>query len=552
MLYSSYPTRALRALAAGGVFVSASAAFAQSLQPPAGDPLTGLTAQQLDRWQKGRVAFDTPIEVFEGLGPVFNQNRCGACHNDPLGGSGSIFVTRFGAEEEGVFDPLSQFGGSLLQAEAIDPNCKEVIPPEANVIAQRITTSALGLGLIEAIPDADIQYYEANPPPGVSGRVHWVQPLEDPNGPLRVGRMGWKAQVATVLSFSGDASGNEMGLTNALLKTEQAPNGDPLKLAMCDAVPDPEDKPDGEGVTFIERVTDFQRFLAAPPQTPRSGMTGEAIFDSVGCTKCHVQSFTTSNDPNLPEPLRNKVIRPYSDFLLHDMGLLGDGIEQGMATGFEFRTPPLWGLRLRDPLIHDGRVSGGSLADRVNAAVDWHNVFGSEAKSVAANYVALSATEKDQVIAFLDSLGKREFDDDGDNDIDPLDLHGLKGCYGGGPYTPDDPCAVHDVDQDGDVDGADLAAMLTVYTGWKGDCNKNGTPDPIEIVGGLLPDADFDGYPDTCCPGDLNNDKKVDQGDLGILLAAYGLSAAGDLDGDYDTDQADLGILLALYNTSCP
>ena len=161
--------------------------------------------------------------------------------------------------------------------------------------------------------------------------AHMVAALEDPMGaPLRVGRFGWKSQVATVLTFSADAALNEMGLTNRFLMDDNDPNGiDPPVLMDCDTVLDPEDTPDGQGFDFVDRVTHFQRFLAQPPQTPRSGMTGEGTFDSIGCADCHHTQFTTADDPSLEDALRDQTIQPYSDFLLHNMGTLGDGIVQG-------------------------------------------------------------------------------------------------------------------------------------------------------------------------------------------------------------------------------
>lgn len=555
MSYRSVFRGGLRIFAAALAFVSVSpVANAQILQRAASEPLKGLTPEQLDRFEKGRLAFNDALDVADGLGPIFNGTSCVQCHNDPEGGSGSIFVTRFGFSDKGSFDPLEALGGSLLQSESIDPNCAETIPPEANVSTTRITTSVLGLGLTEAVPDIYIEELAAKQAPPLSGRVHYVPVLEDPNAPLRVGKLGWKAQLATVMSFSADASVMELGLTNRILTQENAPNGDPNLLAACDSVADPEDGPDNEGFDFIDRVRDYQRFLAAPPQTPKSGMTGNQLFNQIGCNGCHIQSFVTPNDPNLEPALRNQVVKFYSDFLLHDMGTLGDGIEQGDASIYEIKTAPLWGLRFRDPMLHDGRVAGGTFAERVEGAIFWHNVPGSEAQQSAQAYFALAPSNRVRVIDFLNSLGRREFDWDGDNDIDEVDLNGLAGCYTGAGnfYNADHPCAISDIGQDTDVDEADVNLFLTVYTGWQGDCNKNGVNDAYEIALGLLQDADIDGYPDSCCPGDLNGDNAVDQSDLGILLQAFPTGGpAGDLDGDLDTDQSDLGMLLSLWGQGC-
>ena len=234
------------------------------------------------------------------------------------------------------------FGGSLFQQQAIDEDCAEVVPPQANVTTLRVTNGMLGYGLVEAILDADILALESSPP-GVSGRAHMVEAFEAPGVP-RVGRFGWKAQVPTLLTFSADAALNEIGLTNRFLMTENDPNGiNPPTLAECDTVADPEDGPDGNGDHFIDRVALFQRLLAQPPQTPKNGMTGETIFNTIGCADCHHPSYVTSNDMAVPEVLRGQAIRPYSDFLLHDMGLAADFIPDGAATDREIKTPPLWG-----------------------------------------------------------------------------------------------------------------------------------------------------------------------------------------------------------------
>ncbi|MBL8731119.1 MAG: hypothetical protein JNN13_01980 [Planctomycetes bacterium] len=481
--------------------------IAQAPQPKMGAPLAGLTAPQMQRFVAGRVDFTHQTTVGEGLGPIFNQSACSSCHNNPVGGPGSITVTRFGyLDGKGTFDPLASLGGSLLQQLAIDVACQEIVPSAANVTATRVTTSTLGLGLIEAIADADIAANELTPPaPGISGRVHWVHELENPTGPLRAGRFGWKAQLATVLSFSGDAAQNEMGFTNRLLPTENAPNGNLALLAAWDGVADPEDGPDGNGLHFIDRITDFQRYLAAPPQTPRAGMTGEAIFNTVGCAACHVATFTTANAPALEPALRNKIIHPYSDFLVHDMGVAADFIEQGGASGQEVRTPPLWGLRNRDPLWHDGRVAGGTLETRMlgpAGIIFQHAAFGSEAAASAAAFGNLTTADQLRVVAFLDSLGRAEFDWNGDNVLDQVDLAAFRDAMGGGPFTADDPKAIFDIDQNGFVDSADLAAFATVY---EVDCNGSGGTDLADVLAGLAADSNGNYIPDVCehCQLDL-------------------------------------------------
>jgi len=525
-------------------------------QPKAGAPIAGLTAQELDRFFVGRLRYQNDFTAAEGLGPIFNKESCADCHVNPLGGWGSITVTRFGLADKKSYDDLSWLGGPLLQAGSIGESCEEVIPPEANVVAKRVTNSSLAFGLVEAIPDAAIL---ANADPfdqngdQISGRARLVLPVESPETP-RVGRFGWKAQVATVLTFSADAAHNEIGLTNRFFAEENAPNGDQRRLAECDEVADIEDVTDAEGFDFIDRVTDFQRFLGPPPQTPKSGMAGEAIFNAIGCAKCHIAEWTTSNDPSLEEALRGRTIRPYSDFLLHGMGLLGDGIEENGADALEIRTPTLWNLRTRDPMLHDGRAAAGTFAERVagtGGAIWWHNVVASEARPSAIAFFALSESDQAKVVAFLDSLGRLEFDGDGNGQVRYADFLDFKACFGQTGVTPDDHCAVHDIDQDGSITAADFQAMLTVYEDRNADCNGNGTSNLEEILLGA-PDVDGDGIPDTCvaCLGNLDGNSVVDGADLALVLGNWG-GPAGDLTGDGTTNGADLAVVLGNWGP-CP
>ncbi len=529
----------------------APAAAQVTLQPKMGEPVPGLTASELLRFDEGKIRFEQVFTAPEGLGPGFNDDSCASCHALPTtGGAGVLDVTRFGFADKGMpFDPLASQGGSLLQANAISDPCMEFVPANANVTTLRITPSTFGAGLVEAIPDADILALES---PG-GGMAHFVQPLEDLLGPLRVGRFGWKAQVATILTFSGDASLNEMGITNALVGTENAPNGDPVLLAACDTVSDPEDFADPQGFTFIERITDFQRFLAAPPQTPKSGMTGEQVFNTVGCANCHYSIFITGVAPETA--LTGKTIHPYSDFLLHSMGSLGDGIVQGAASELQIRTPALWGVRIRSPLIHDGRVTAIDLETTIDQAVGWH---GGEAATIATAYAALSAVQHDQLIAFLDSLGKLEFDMNGDGIVDQNDIAGFVGCFTGpgAAITPDDPCAVADIDQDGDVDLDDFAFFEQAFEGPQEDCDSNGIWDVEALLDGTGVDTNGNGVLDACevnfPRGDCNQDGGEDIGDavfaLDVLFGGTPGPSCLDACDNNDDGNMDIGDPIFLLN----
>jgi CxxC motif-containing protein (DUF1111 family) len=443
----------------------------QPIQPRMGAPLPGLTPAQLDRFEQGLAAFDHILTPAEGLGPIFNDTSCQHCHLSPMpGGSSTKFVTRFGVAATGStqFDPLANLGGSLLQFQSINtPTCDEVVPPQANVVITRITPSIFGFGLVEAVPDADLLVNEAFPPAGVSGKAHIVQPFENPVGQTMVGRFGWKSQVGTLLTFSADAGQNELGLTNRFVPTDNAANGNQALLAQCDMALDPEDHPDGQGFDAIDRWTDFQKFLAPPPQTPRSGMTGEALFTSVGCAACHVTTTFTAG-PTAENGIANQTMKPYSDFLLHDVGpVLGDGIPQGMATETEFRTTPLWGVghRALFGLLHDLRVSGNGAEVNIHNAILAH---GGEAQASADAYNnTLTPAQQLQLQRFLVSLGRAEFDWEYNNNVDEFDWFFLRPLMTGpgAAFTADDPQAVADFDQDGDFDLRDIAALQRAFTG---------------------------------------------------------------------------------------
>lgn len=361
-----------------------------------GDPLPGLTSVQLSQFAAGLDEFENVETSGGGLGPIFNNVSCVACHNGGgTGGGSAILVTRFGQSSGGVFDPLASLGGSLLQDNAIDQGALEIVPSQANVIAHRQSTPLFGLGLIEAIADADIQKNVLKSPiDGIRGRASII--TDPATGQQRVGRFGWKAQQATLLSFAADAYLNEMGITNRMFPVENAPNGDAAKLAQFDTIADPEDETDpATGKADIDTAADFMRLLGAPPQVPltQSASAGKTLFQQINCSVCHTPVMNTQ--ASTTGALNRKQVWLYSDLLLHDMGALGDGVAQGAATGAEMRTPPLWGLRASAPYLHDGR------APTLNAAIMAHD---GEARGSRDRYSRLSKTLKQQLWDFLKSI----------------------------------------------------------------------------------------------------------------------------------------------------
>jgi CxxC motif-containing protein (DUF1111 family) len=369
--------------------------------PPAaqfGQPLPGLPQFLLTFFNDGREEFREPEDVDDGLGPVFNGRACGECHNVPaLGGGSERLVTRFGTTTDGAFDPLARLGGSLVQNRAIGPQDgsphrfrPEGVPREATVVSRRRSTPLFGLGLVDATPDATfiaLAAQQAARRDGTAGRVAMVDNLAA--GMQTVGKFGWKAQVPTLFQFSGDAYLNEMGITSPFFPNENCPQGDCNELQFN---PRPGLNDGGEDV---DALANFMAMLAPPPRGPITAdvTAGEAVFNRIGCNSCHVSTLQTGQHDN---PALNRVTyNPYSDFLLHDMGSLGDGIVQGTATGRELRTAPLWGLRMMTTLLHDGRVR------TIEGAIGAHDGQGRASRDA---FNGLNANDRARLLAFLRSL----------------------------------------------------------------------------------------------------------------------------------------------------
>jgi CxxC motif-containing protein (DUF1111 family) len=366
-----------------------------------GDPLRGLTTEQLERFLAGKEAFEEVEVVADGLGPVFNSDSCVACHDvGATGGGSAIRETRFGTITDGVFNPLTELGGTLIQRAGIGVQgaCDfvgEIVPvPDATIVARRRTTPLFGLGLVDAVPDhyfIELARRQARFKPMTAGRANIVTDLA--TGRPAVGKFGWKSQVPNLLVFSADAYLNEMGITTPMFPDESCPQGD-CSLLDCDPVPGVDD--DNEDV---ELFRDFMSFLAAPPrvratfQTYRAIAYGSKLFDEIGCADCHVRTLTTGRHE--VRALRYKTFQPFSDFLLHDMGSLGDGIEQDGAKGREMRTQPLWGIRILPTLLHDGS------ATTIEEAIIAHDGQGRRARE---RFLALSSERKAKLIQFLNTL----------------------------------------------------------------------------------------------------------------------------------------------------
>jgi CxxC motif-containing protein (DUF1111 family) len=367
----------------------------------------------------------------QGLGPTYNAQSCRECHQNPITGAISqITELRVGHQDgAGNFVNPTIFindgansipNRSLVNDRAICPgivtdangaqhnflqtNIQERVPGSENIRTFRTTTNALGDGFVECIDSNNLVAIGNNEVDQSGGRISpliiQVPVLEKP-GQIRVGRFGWKDQMASLLSFSSDAYLNEMGISNPLNPTDFT--------TVCKVTTDPEDQAGSDGLADIDHFARFMRATKAPSRDNALAATadaqaGQQIFNSIGCAICHVTSITTAPAGTVinggaftvPAALGNKIIHPFGDFLLHNVGT-GDGIVQngGQGSANFMRTPPLWGVRTRDRLMHDGE----SLTR--NDAILRHD---GEANFVINNYRALSTTQKNQLITFINSL----------------------------------------------------------------------------------------------------------------------------------------------------
>jgi CxxC motif-containing protein (DUF1111 family) len=366
--------------------------------PNFGDPLPGLTADLQARFFAGQDTFAEVETVPDGLGPVFNDTACVNCHSVPAPGGGSdTLETRYGRVVNGQFDPLTQFGGSLIHKKGIGLYngvnfVGEVVPPQATIVAGRRTTPLFGLGLVGAVPDSTFQQVaalEQQYTPDTAGRVNVVTDLVTGN-PI-AGRFGWKCQHGSLFSFSGDAYLNEMGITTPLVPDEHCPQGNCALLAANPATNNPNDVDN----SALQAFTDFMTFLAPPPRLALTDQakSGAKTFLAIGCVNCHLPAMRTG--PNPVAALNQVRFFPFSDFLLHDMGSLGDGIAQSGAGQTEMRTAPLWGVRALKTLLHDGRAT--SISDAILA----HDGQGKAARD---RFAGLNDSDRAALLAFLNSL----------------------------------------------------------------------------------------------------------------------------------------------------
>ena len=341
-----------------------------------------------------------------------NAPRCEQCHGMPARfGSSPLTVQRVGRAVDGKFVPGVE-GGVLHR------NGSSRAYTDDKVAGERVSLSLLGDGYIEAIADKDIERNadaqhlsktgidgEVVPAPALESGGSGAAPIKPQTRP---GRFGWKSQHSSLMSACADSLRNELGIRNRLYPQEYA-NHD------ATAGPTPFDTSDPTtGETGLQRLVDEIRLTSPPERDQRLAngieiQAGEKVFAEIGCALCHVATYKTvppgtlinGGTYSVPNSIGGKTIHPYSDFLLHDIGT-GDGIPQAakpeyldQSTAMKFRTPPLWGLRFRSWLMHDGKSATAS------EAISRH---GGEAAAVQKRYEQLTPLRKRRLRVFLSSL----------------------------------------------------------------------------------------------------------------------------------------------------
>jgi CxxC motif-containing protein (DUF1111 family) len=411
-----------------------------------GDSLAGTNATT---FAAAKANFLASEGLGDGLGPIFNERSCAACHGvGATGGAGENIERRYGTLTNGVFDPMASTGGSLRQLFGLggftvnNVNCQsgtDANPaPGATIFAGRVTTPLFGLGLVDSLPDSAFDTLASREAAGIRGIVNRVS-IVLPNpadasqsiGSTRVGRFGWKAGVPDLAQFSADAYLNEMGITTthcsrgtvvSAFATENRANRSPTNAVIngCpdDGVPGTDDNFSAEnnncsgGLNQLQDdVANFTFFMAhlAPPApvaitTGTSQDRGRTLFNSAAlqCSQCHrtdTDVFVSTSAGGVPSGVR---FAPYSDFLLHDMGTAGDGIGNAgdsVAVTHRMRTAPLWGVRFRNKLMHDGGTT-----DRMVAIQRHAGGTGGQGTAAANAFNALNSQQKNDLVNFLYTL----------------------------------------------------------------------------------------------------------------------------------------------------
>ena len=402
-------------LAVSGVILTVFTANGWAQEAPQSfESQNGLLLKKL--FDDARREFEEVETPTSGLGTHFNETSCAHCHlpvgNRGLpGGSGPITELRAGyISRNNEFIPAP--GGTLITTKAVGNATPEVnaLAASQNVRDRFITLSLFGAGFVECISDEVLRRIARDQDSRIRGIIREVPVLEAP-GKTAVGRFGWAAQQASLLSFSAEAYRNEMGITSPLAPDDNTFLGNPAD----DGVADPEDT-GGKFGRNVELFTNFMRALSAPPRLLPSDKKerneieeGSKIFKSVGCATCHLPEIVTAKDGEwvnaktfqVPKALGNKKFHPYGDFLLHDIGTGPAILREGMSpeTKGKIRTSALWGVGTRlvngEPLLHDGS------APTIEGAIQRHK---NSAAPEAQKFQRLSENDRVRLLKFLRSL----------------------------------------------------------------------------------------------------------------------------------------------------
>jgi CxxC motif-containing protein (DUF1111 family) len=423
------------------IFVSAPSASHPTEAPTGFDNKSNGLADDATH-EADQMRFEEVELVSDGLGPLYNAQSCRECHQSPVSGAASqVAELRVGhLGPDGHFRnpeiPIAHgteviSGRSLVNDRAICPNAafpdkeiQERVPETETIRTFRLSLSLLGDGFVEAVADktlidlAEQQCKSSHRK--ICGQVLQVPIVEAP-GQMSVGRFGWKDQHASLLSFAGDAYLNEMGITNRIQPDEVT--------SLCNDTSEPNDKPSPDGLSDIDHFARFIRATKAPARDSQlasgaAAKKGEGLFDKIGCATCHVETLTTApagtkingGTFTIPAALGSVTFHPWGDFLMHDVGT-GDGILQATREHYgkrvfqmmsdylskqdfegsrnKIRTAPLWGVRLRPRLMHDGESL--TLRD----AIIRHR---GEAVHVSQKFEKLKGEEQEAIIEFLKSL----------------------------------------------------------------------------------------------------------------------------------------------------
>ena len=264
------------------------------------------------------------------------------------------------------------------------------------LVSPRIANQIIGLGLLEAVPEATILgFIVANNRNGISGKANYVYDIE--TNSQKLGRFGWKANQPSIRQQVAGAFSGDMGITTSIFPNENAPPSVDLSTIPNGG------SPEISNANF-DKVVLYSSSLAVPARrnyTNQNVLKGKRIFNDIQCASCHIPKIQTGSlYPILA--FRNQAIRPYTDLLLHDMGAdLSDNAPDFLANGNEWRTQPLWGIGLintvngHTKLLHDGR------ARNITEAVLWH---GGEAQAAKVKFKQLSTLDRNSLLEFIQSL----------------------------------------------------------------------------------------------------------------------------------------------------